>query len=80
LESVYLTGRLRPPPFTELSYTFRAISASYLIPISFLAAEPSWTAAQGTMPSATFGRPTDAQPFYPMPLTTAIRHWLQSCV
>jgi len=31
---------------TELSYTFRANSASYLIPISFHAAELSWTTAR----------------------------------
>jgi len=41
LEPVYPTGRLRPYPFTELSYTLRANSASYRIPVSFLAAEPS---------------------------------------
>jgi len=46
LEPVYPTGRLRPSPFTELSYTLRANSASYLIPVSFLAAEPSWTTAR----------------------------------
>jgi len=41
-----VTGRLKPPPFTELSYTFKANSASYLIPISFHTTKPSWTTAR----------------------------------
>ena len=46
MEPVYPAGRLRPPPFRDLSHTFQANSASYLKPISFHAAEPSWTTAK----------------------------------